>query len=435
MRTCGIFSALLLAIIAVPALAISVLYNGIAQTILVSPSFVASLAPKSMNIRYRHVAPYLVQNALTDINSADSIAATLFPDATTRTTVQQILHQILTPPPATSSPVMTMSVFDTNLINVVTQTLGVMPPCTTAAETAIGTTLRQNQLPAFDCAPTSPALTQQIIDTTNQVLHQAFDNIIVSSQIFLYTSTDADMANQINSIRANAGQSIMFPATLIIMVVAFAVRSRRQLFGWISSIVLVATGIGILCIYGVSTSTAPMLEAFIIQEFTAQAGLLLPVVSAMNDSAFPEFLAWSMRTFLIMMGCGVIGVLIAIILPKPVVMKPRTSQPLGPQIPHLGDGSTNRVKTDYETDAFMTNPSNTLQLPPGLDTSKLTFGRRMPKIPQPTQQITDMIPSGDHTSPIPVDGQTETLDPDTQTQELGPKEDSRATQRTDEHRF
>jgi hypothetical protein len=59
----------------------------------------------------------------------------------------------------------------------------------------------------------------------------------------------------------------------------------------------------------------------------------------------------------------------------------------------------------------------------------------MPKIPQPTDQITGMIPLGDHTAPIPVDGQTETLEPNTGTQELGPKEDSRATQRTDEHRF
>lgn len=433
MRTCGIFSALLLAIIAVPALAISVLYNGIAQTILVSPSFVASLDSKSMTTRYRHVAPYLVKDALTNTDSPDSIATTLFPDATTRTTIQQILPQILTTTTATSSPVMTMNAFDTRLINVVTQTLGVMPACTTDAEAAISATLGRNQLPAFDCAPTSPALLPQIIDMTNQVLHRSFDSIIMSSQIFLYTSPD--MANQINSIRSGAGQSIMFPATLMIMVVALAVRSRRQLFGWISSILLIAAGIGVLCTYGASTSSPLLLEAFIIQEFTAQAGLLLPVVSAMNDSAFPEFLAWSTRAFLIMMGCGIIGILMAVILPKPVVTKPRISQPLGPQIPNLGDGSTNRVKTDYETDAFMADPSNTLQLPPGLDTSKLTFGRRMPKIPQPTQQITDMIPAGDHTSPIPVDGQTETLEPDTQTQELGPKEDSRATQRTDEHRF
>lgn len=59
MRTCGILSALLLAVIAVPALAVSVLYNGVAQTILVSPSFVASLDPNSMQLRYQQIAPYI----------------------------------------------------------------------------------------------------------------------------------------------------------------------------------------------------------------------------------------------------------------------------------------------------------------------------------------------------------------------------------------
>jgi hypothetical protein len=425
-------SALLLAVIAVPALAISVLYNGISQTILVSPSFMASLDTVSMHERYQHVAPYLLHAVLSLPDSSDSVA-TLFSDTTTRATVTQILPKALAIHTITSSPTQSLNTFDANLATVITQTLNTVPSCTAEAESRIRTTLDRNQLPTLDCAPTTPALTQHIIDVTVQVFRQAFDGIMTSSQLF--RNTAPDMANQLNAIRAGAGQSIMIPATLMIMVVAFAVRSRRQLFGWISGILLATAAVGIGATFGAGSSTANTLEAFIIQQIPQQAGSLLPVVSAMNDSAFPAFLAWSTRVFLIMLGAGILGMVLTVILPKPVTTTPRTSQPLGPQIPNLGDGSTNRVKTDYETDAILADPSNTLQLPPGLDTSKLTFGRRMPKIPQPTDQITGMIPLGDHTAPIPVDGQTETLEPNTGTQELGPKEDSRATQRTDEHRF
>ncbi|MFZ9859035.1 MAG: hypothetical protein ACO3F2_11965 [Roseiflexaceae bacterium] len=426
MRTFGILSALLLAVIAVPALAISVLYNGIAQTILVSPSFIANVDPEIINTRYQYIAPYVVHNALTT-----STAATLLPDETTRATIQPVLTQVLSTNTLTSAT--PMDAFDMLVTQVVTQTLRTAPPCTTDAESRIIATLARKQLPQLDCAPTTPALEQQIVDMTNQVLHQTFDSVMRGNQLVRFTSQD--VTNQLNSIRTGARQSIMIPATLIIMVVALAVRSRRQLFGWISSIVVATAGIGALITFWLGSGVAPTVEQFIIQTFTQQAGILLPLVIAMTDSAFPPFLSWATRIFFIMLGGGIIGMVIAVVLPKPITMPARISTPLGHQAQIVNDGSTNRVKTDYETDAFIADPSNTLQLPPGLDTSKLTFGRRLPKIPQPTQQITDIIPAGDHTTPIPVDGQTETLNQETHTQELGPKEDSRATQRTDEHRF
>lgn len=433
MRTCGILSALLLAVIAVPALAISILYNGIAQTILVSPSFLESIDPASMSARYQQSAPYIVQRALMEPDSPDALQTVLFPDVTTRATVRQILPQVL--PSATNdlSPATWDQTFDKNLAAVITQTLAATPACTTDVEATIRTTLAQNQLPALICAPTNALLTQQVINGANQIMRNAFNRITEVQPLFQYTTQD--IANRINELRAGAGQSLMFPATLIIMIVAFAVRSRRQLFGWISGILLATASLGLLLTYWGSTSTATNLDILIIQDYAQLAELLLPLTSIINDSAFPAFIAWTTRTFLIMLGGGIVGMIIAVLLPKPTATMPRTSQPLGGHMTIMGDGSTNRVKTDYETDALAADPSNTLQLPPGLDTSKLTFGRRLPKIPQPTQQITDIIPKGEHTSPIPVDGQTETLETNTQTQELGPKEDSRATQRTDEHRF
>jgi hypothetical protein len=431
MRSCGIFSALLLTILAVPALAISVLFHGIAQTILVSPSFVASLDSSAMNERYVHIAPYLVQHALTTSDTPDSMGTRLFPDDTTRATIQIILPQTLAM--HTAEPALLLTTFDANLATIITQTLRALPPCAPEAERAIDAILDRNQLPVFDCAPANAARTQRIIDVARQLQRQAFSDVMTSSELFRYTSQD--IANQLNTLRAGANQLIILPATLIIMIVAFAVRSRRQLFGWISSIFIATAGVGVLLSLWVGAITTPTLEAYIIQELTPQAGVLLPVISAINDSAFAQFLAWSIRTFLIIFGGGIAGILVAAFLPQPINTKPRTSQPLGPQSASVGDGSTNRVKTDYETDAIIADPQNTLQLPPGLDTSKLTFGRRMPKIPQPTQQITTAIPKGDHTSPIPVSSQTEHLEQDTNTQELGPQEDSRAKQRTDEHRF
>jgi hypothetical protein len=434
MRTCGILSALFFAMIAVPALAVSILYNGVAQTILISPSFVASIDPASMNARYQQYAPHLVQRALMEPDNSDALQTVLFPDDTTRATVRQLLPQVISQRSNGIASTPWEATFRTDLTTVITQMLATTPACAPEAETAISATLAGNQLPALTCAPTSAALQQQIIDTTYQVMRGAFNRITDVQPLFRYTTQD--VANRINELRAGAGQSLMLPATLMIMVVAFAVRSRRQLFGWISGILLATAGLGLLLTYLGSTRTATNLDALIIQEYTQYAEMLLPLTSLINDSAFSTFIAWTTRIFLIMLGSSIIGLIITLLLPKPVANIPRTSQPLGGHMTSIGDGSTNRVKTDYETDALMANPSNTLQLPPGLDTSKLTFGRRLPKIPQPTQQITDIIPKGDYTSPIPVDGQTETLDDNnTHTQELGPKEDSRATQRTDEHRF
>ena len=432
MRTCGILSALLLTVIAVPALAVSVLYNGVAQTILVSPSFVASLDPNSMQLRYQQIAPYIVHNALTEPESPDSLLTALFPDATTRTTVRQILPDIIAQH-AEATPDTLTQAFDAHLTAVIMQTFRDAPPCTVEGDAAMMATVARNQLPSLECAPTTAAMQQQVIDGANQVIRQAFDQISAVQPLFRYTTQD--VANRINEARAGAGQSLILPATLIIMVVALAVRSRRQLFGWVSTLLLATAIIGMLLTYAIRLFTPSQLTTVMIQDLPTQAEILLPVIALLSDSAFPAFITWSPRTFLLILGSGITGGVIALVLPKPVTTKPRTSQPLGPQTPIIGDGSTNRVKTDYETDAILTNPGNTLQLPPGLDTSKLTFGRRLPKIPQPTQQITASIPKGDHTSSIPVDGQTETLEPNTHTQELGPKDDSRATQRTDEHRF
>lgn len=432
MRTCGILSALLLAVIAVPALAISIIYNGIAQTILISPSFVESIDPSSMNARYQQSVPYLVQRALTEPDTPDSLQNVLFPDATTRATVRQILPQALQSTTDLSRTTWDQT-FDKNLATAIIQTFEAVPACTPDIEATLSSTLAQNQLPAFTCAPTNALLEQKVIDSTNQILRSAFNRMTDVQPLFQYTTQD--VANRISELRNGAGQSLMLPATLIIMVVAFAVRSRRQLFGWMSGILLATAGLGLLLSYWGGTRAASNLDALIIQEYAEFAELLLPLISLINDSAFSLFLAWATRVFLIMLGSGIVGLIIAMLSPKPVANMPRTSQPLGGHMPSIGDGSTNRVKTDYETNALAADPSNTLQLPPGLNTNKLTFGRRLPKIPQPTQQITDIIPKGDYTSPITVDGQTETLEANTHTQEIGPKEDSQATQRTDEHRF
>jgi len=429
MRTCGILSALLLAIIAIPALAVSILYNGVAQTVLMSPSFVASLDPKSMQARYQSVAPYLMQDALTEADGPDSLLTGLFPDPTTRATARQILSVAL----ANTSPTTLPQTIDANLTTAIVQILSAAPPCTPAAEVAILDALSRNQLPTFDCAPRTATIQQQIATESSQILQQSLTQVTKVHPIFRYTPQD--VTNRITEIRAGAGQSLILPATLIVMMVALAVRSRRQLFGWLSGVFIAAAIVGLLLTFASMTLITNQLELFITQQLPAQAGLLLPLVSLANDQSFPEFIAWSNRAFVIMLGIGVIGSVISFASPKPFATKPRMSQPLGPQMSSIGDGSTNRVKTDYETDALFADPRNTHQLPPGLDTSKLTFERRLPKIPQPTQQITDMIPAGDHTSPLPLDNQTETLEHRTETQELGPKDDSQTTQRTDEHRF
>jgi len=431
MRTCSILSALVLACIAVPALAISVLYNGIAQTILVSPSYVSHISPESLQSQYQHLAPYIVRQDLAQGDTPDSLLAMQFPEPSTRNVMRQILTELLNTDTNTSSNEFSQRL-DTDLPRIIRQTIANAPTCTDTQTDALTQALSRNQQPSIACAPSTPALTEQLVDTTHQLARMTFDQALVVSPLFRHSNQD--VANRINEIRAGAGQSIMIPATLVIIIVAFAVRSRRQLFGWISGILLSAAMLGLLITFGNSRLVAHDVERFIIAQFADQVGWLLPVIVVFADDAFPTFITWSIQTFLVMFGVGVVGSIVAVALPKPIPTRPRNSQPLGQQPATIGDGSTNRVKTDFETDALFASNS-TLQLPPGLDTSKLTFGRRLPKIPQPTQQITDVIPAGDHTTPIPVDGQTETLEPDTQTQELGPKSDSRATQRTDEHRF
>lgn len=433
MRTCGILSAALLALIAVPTLVVSILYNGIAQTVLVSPTFVASISPESLQTRYQQLMPTVLQRAVAQPDISESLMANTFSNQAVRATAIQILPDLLDSNDEPFTVPVIQEKLDNNLTPLVSQAILNSAPCTPTEETALGTQLANNTLPEFRCAPSTSALQQQVVDATARTIRTGFDTMLSASNQFSYTNQD--VANRINEIRAGALQSIMLPATLMIMIVALAVRSRRQLFGWASIVLIASAAIGLPIMYASRALQANEVELWVMRELYTQADILLPVTTLLADSSFGAFGTWSTRAFMTLLGVGALGAIITTILPKPVITKPRTSQPLGPQVAAVNDGSTHRVKTDFETDALFANTNNTLQLPPGLDTGKLTFGRRLPKIPQPTQQITDMIPAGDHTTPIPVDGQTTHLDDEQQTQELGPKQDNNATQRTDEHRF
>ncbi len=434
MRSCGIISALLLALIAVPAFIISILYNGVAQTIFVSPSFVARLAPAEVQTRYRALAPYLLQQALNQPDSAESMMTILFPNPETRATMWQLLPPLLAKSNGDLSPAALEQLTERELPALIEEMLRTASPCTAEEESAITSALGSGQLPMLSCAPRNPALTQQFVSTATDMIRQSFDAVLAASPAFGYSTQD--VTRRISELRAGALQSIILPATLTIMIVALAVRSRRQLFGWIGGLLLASSVGGLPITLGLGTIATSNLEQTVMRTFTNNAGALLPFVTLFQDPSFQDFVNWSTSTFLIILGVGVLFAIVAIALPAmPTPSRPRGIQPMGAQMPVIGDGSTHRVKTDFDTNAIPAELGSTSQLPPGLDTSKLTFGRRLPKIPQPTQQITDMIPVGDQTSPIPVNTVTETLDANTHTQELGPKEDSRATQRTDEHRF
>lgn len=433
MRTCGILSALCITVIAIPAIVISVLAIGIAQTVLASPRFVERLTPQSINTQYAHIGPYVLRQALDQPDGPDTLVTVLYPDATARATARHILPRLLDSSGGDLSPAAVTQMLDTRLVPLIAQTLNAAPICTADEERSVTTMLANNQMPSIECQPTSPQLTTQVTTTTSTLIRQSFDRILLASPLFRYTTQDVTI--RVADIRAGALQSIMFPATLVIIVVALAVRSRRQFFGWIGGILLATTALGLpLSLSGV-TIPVDSIEQFLIHELPEAIGVLLPLLIALSDPAFPESLLWSTWTLLIMFGVGLVASMIAIASPAAPLSRPRTSQPLSAKMPINRDGSTLRVKTDFETDAIIADSTNTAQLPPGLDTSKLNFGRRLPKIPQPTQQITDIIPAGDHTNQIPTEHDTTSLPVDTNTQELGPKEDSRATQRTDEHRF
>lgn len=433
MRSCGVISAVFLALIAVPALIISVLYNGIAQTVLVSPSFIERLAPADLQSRYQVLGPYLVRDALNQPDGQDTLMTTLFPDPATRATIRQLLPGLLEQRNGDFSPESIQQLLDRDLPVSVRAELQKVPLCTADAEASLAAFMDIEQIPGLRCAPQSAELTQQLITVISAHVRRAFDTAIAASSSFAYTQND--VTRRISELRAGAVQSIMLPATLMILIVAFAVRSRRQLFGWLGGILLSSAVLGFPIMLNSGSIDTREVERIIIQDFTRYAGQLLPIVTVIQDAAFRDFIGWSTSALFMLLGSGFAAAIVALALPKPSVARSRTLQPMGPHAPILGDGSTHRVQTDFETSALQAEPHNTSQLPPWLDTSKLTFGRRMPKIPQPTQPITDMIPVGDQTNPIPTHNVTESLDANTQTQELGPKEDSRATQRTDEHRF
>ncbi len=433
MRTCSILSALCITVFAIPAIVISVLAIGITQTVLVSPRFVERLTPQSINTHYAHIGPYVLRQALDQPDGPDTLVTVLFPDATARATARHILPPLLDSSGGDLSPSVVTQMLDTRLVPLIAQTLNTAPACTADEERTLTNVLANNQMPSIKCAPTNPQLTEQVITTTSALIRQSFDRILLASPLFRYTTQDVTI--RVADARAGALQSIMFPATLVIIVIALAVRSRRQFFGWIGGILLATTAVGLPITLSSVTIPVDTIEQFLIREIPEAIGVLLPVLIALSDAAFPESLLWATWTLLIMFGVGLVASMIAIASPSAQSSIPRTSQPLAAKMPINGDGSTLRVKTDFETDALIADSTNTAQLPPGLDTSKLTFGRRLPKIPQPTQQITDIIPAGDHTNQIPTESDTASLHVDTNTQELGPKEDSRATQRTDEHRF
>lgn len=324
MRTCGIIGASLLSLIAVPALAFAVVFYGFAQIVLGSPSFVAKLEPANIEAQIRNAAPYLVAAALSNPNDPDSqqLINDLIPDPAMRAMVTTLMPMLLE---VTNGDLSSASL--AQLDSHVTQIIAQAPPCSAEAEAAYVQALAgTGDLPSELCRPNDAVLALQVSTRLADELRQLFDGIAQAPM----TTPDGgtaispqlmgqDITASIAAVRANAGQGFILPLTLIVLVLALAVRSLRELLGWSGGILLFAGLIGLGVAFASGSLLAVDWPAAFRQELQGpELSLALIVFELFDTDAFGPLVSWLNTVNGGMAAGGLVAMIVSAFLPRPV---------------------------------------------------------------------------------------------------------------------
>ncbi|NBU65317.1 MAG: hypothetical protein EBS29_12585 [Chloroflexia bacterium] len=382
MRTCGVLVAVVLAIIMVPLLVFTILFNGFAQTVLSSTSFVAKLNPKNLQSKFNEALPYLIATALQNPEESDSkqLFTSLFPDPTMQTIASTALPQLITAMNGDYSTTGQQSVIDTTLDPIITTVLSDAPACTQSQESAMAIALKgQRPLGETLCNPQDATVRKAL---TSYITTQLRDGL--SGKTLLdnpdnptTTATMADITTAIATLKASATQSVAWPAILLVLIIAFAVRSLRELFGWLGTLLVVSGLLGLPIAFLNKSLVTLNLHDVVMQNAPKQAGIFLPFLTIFDDAVFVDYVQWITHAYYIMVGVGVVLVIVALTLRQRNTSSNTVLAPL-PGTPYAqvagNDGTTAPVAVEVDTEVIpvgdVTKPLSTEETSSTTDSHK-----------------------------------------------------------------
>jgi hypothetical protein len=382
MRTCGVFGAIVLAIIMVPLLVVTILFNGFGQTVLSSASFVAKLNPQNLQKQFNEALPYLIATALQNPDDTDSkrLLTTLFPDPTVQTTALTVLPQLITAMNGDYSAASQQSIMGKNLDQLIGDMVDAAPDCSASEESALVIALNgKRDLQENVCKPQDPKVranlahyfaTQLSDGLSGKTLRDNPDNPTT-------TATMADVTTTITTLKAAATQSLAWPAILLVLIIALAVRSLRELFGWVGGLLSVSGLLGLPIAFLNKSLITLDLHALVLRDAPQQAGIILPFLTIFEDAVFGEYVHWITTAYSIIVGVGIICVIIALTLRQRTKPSNGVLAPL-PGTPHAviagNDGTTAPVAVEIDTEVIpighVTKPFSTEESPATTDAHK-----------------------------------------------------------------
>jgi hypothetical protein len=162
----------------------------------------------------------------------------------------------------------------------------------------------------------------------------------------------ADVTATITALKAAATQSIAWPAVLLVLIIALAVRSVRELFGWMGALLSVSGLLGLPIAFLNKSLITLDLHDLVMQNAPQQAGIILPFLTIFDDAVFADYVQWITQAYSIEIGLGVVLVIVALLLrqrqqPANSVLAPLPGTPYA-QIAG-NDGTTAPVAVDVDT--------------------------------------------------------------------------------------
>lgn len=416
MRTCSILTAVILSMLAIPMIIGSILINGFAYTVLTNATFVANLSPARIQAQVIAAIPALLNTTVMNPDDSETtdIYNTLFPDPTVRNIAREQMPALMASMDGDFSPAQLTQTLATTVPELMTQVVASAPPCTASQERDLMAIIKASRdLGDSLCAPQDPATRQQLVDYLSQQMTAALrgDTLTQDTTNPLTAMQTQDMTNAITNITLTARQGIIWPVTLVIIILALAVRSIRGFCGWLGGLSLIS-GAGGMGIAALSQSLLTIdLARELTQRMPEQSQIITPFLSLIDGAVFPPYVSWLMTAYSVCTGVGAVLVVVALFLtPRrpntPVVLTPLPGTP--PAHSSGNDGSTAPVAVELDTNAIpigkVTGP-----LAPE-DASATTDAHQFVATTQSTTNELDVTPSASNdpdTPPSSVGGDTQ----------------------------
>jgi hypothetical protein len=357
MRTCGVFGAVVLAIILVPLFVFAILFNGFSQTVLSSPKFIAKLNPESLQSKFNEALPYLMVTALENPTDTDSkrLFTTLFPDPTVQTLASTALPQLIAELNGDYSAAAQQKVMETKLEPLLTTMIDAAPACSASQEAAIAIALKgKRTLGETLCNPQDPAVHSELTTYFATQLRDALSGktLLDNPQNPTTTATMADVTTTITTLKVAATQSLTVPAILLVLIIALAVRSLRELFGWLGTLFSISGLLGLPIAFLNKSLITLDLHALVMRDAPQQAGIILPFLTIFEDAIFGEYVRWITTAYATVLGVGIILVIVALMLrrqhkPLNTALAPMPGTPNA--VVAGNDGTTAQVAVEVDT--------------------------------------------------------------------------------------